>query len=248
MACLGSRKTCTDQGRLAPWVRPKSSRYAHPSARFTHIDYSRGPTQNPDVRRKAPMKRIELILYVFLLMTVSAYCDPAIINLHTDNPSSLIGTRSTSYQIFGFRLGITHEQAWDIINSNKLLRGEINAEMPSRIYVYNRNANGSKGDPVLYLIWEPKEIYLWRIVVYQGCQNVLSSNFRRLLTFEALDDNSEFKKQFIGYANRTKNALDIPSINLKDTNYIYDDTGIVIVHQQTSRGNAVVFEIVKPLP
>ena len=172
----------------------------------------------------------------------------AAIDLSNDNPNTLIGTKSNDYSIYGFRLGLTHDQVWQMLAKTHSLIGEKDRFNPSRIYVYSRNSDGSKGNALLYLIWEPGEREMSRITVFQDCHSSLSQSFRRLLTFEAVDNNSEFKRKFIGYANRSKITLDVRSIGLKHTTYFYDEIGLEVTHQHSSDGDQVVFAIVQPKP
>lgn len=137
------------------------------------------------------------------------------IDLSKDDPSTLIDTRSTDYRIQDFRLGLTHEEAWNILEKNSLFLDERDGANPSRIYVYSRNDDGSKGNAVLYLIWQPNEREMSKITVFQDFRSFLSQKFRRLLTLEAIDDESDFKRNFIGYANRSQITLDLPSTDRK---------------------------------
>ena len=195
------------------------------------------------------MKTIRTLLCLLFLVAVPVYAGQAdTIDLSKDNPNTLIHTRSTDYTIQGFQLGLTHGQAWKILENNNLLLGERDGANPSRIYVYSRAVDGSKGEAVLYLIWEPEEREMRRITVFQDCRGFLSESFRRLLTFEAVDGNSEFKRKFIGYPNRSKITLDIPSIDLKHTTYYYDEIGLEITHKHSSEGEEVVFAVVQPKP
>ena len=195
------------------------------------------------------MKWIETILCLLFLVAVPAYSGQDVaIDLGKDNPQTLIGTKSTDYRIYGFQLGLTPEQTWKILEKNNLLLGERDGANPSRIYVYSRNVDGSKGKAVLYLIWEPREREMSRITVFQDFRSSLSQSFRRLLTFEAVDASSDFKRSFIGYANRSKITLDVPSIDLKHTTYFYDEIGLEVTHKHSSDGEEVVFAIVQPRP
>lgn len=192
------------------------------------------------------MKRILVVFCLFCLLANSLCSEPiCVIDLNIDNPSTLIGTNSINYKICGFRLGLSHDQAWEIIKRNNLILGEIDEANPSRIYVYCPNLDGIKGDSVLYLIWEPNEIELSQIIVFHDYRNFLTQNFRRLLSFESLDDKSDFKKSFIGYANRTEVTLDLPSLDLKITSYVYDDIGLEVIHNHFADEEKVAFAIVK---
>lgn len=130
------------------------------------------------------MKIITTLLCLLFLVAGPAFAGQVDeIDLSKDNPSTLIHTRSTDYTIQGFQLGLTHDQAWEILENNSLFLGEIDAANPSRIYVYSRSDDGSKGKAVLYLIREPTERKMSRITVFQDCRSFLSQSFRRLLTF-----------------------------------------------------------------
>ncbi len=84
------------------------------------------------------------------------------------------------------------------------------------------------------------------ITVFQDCRSFLSQSFRRLLTFEAVDDSSEFKRKFIGYANNSKITLDVP--DRKHATYFYDEIGLEVTYKHSSYGDEVVFAIMQPKP
>lgn len=179
----------------------------------------------------------------------STICESAsAIELTQDNPRTLISTKSQDYTIQGLRLGITHSKAWKVLAKMSSPIGFQDPYNPSRIYVYDRKPDGRKGEALLYLIWEPGEETMNQITVFHGFRGSLSQNFRRLLTFEAVDDQSPFKKQFIGYANRSKTTLVVPEIGLKHVTYFYDDIGLEITHKHSSEGEEVIFAIVRSKP
>ncbi len=191
----------------------------------------------------------KIITYLLFVFVASAYCARAdALELTKDNPKTLVSTRSPDYTIHGLRLGITHSQAWEILGKTSSLMGFKDDRNPSRIYVYNRKSDGSKGEAALYLIWEPSEETMSRIAVFQGFRASLSPNVRRLLTFEAIDNQSPFKREFLGYPNRSKVTLDLPSIGSKDITYFYDEIGIAVTHEHSREGDKVMFVIVQPTP
>ena len=194
------------------------------------------------------MKQLIAITCLCFLSVVSSHSgqSASIIELTKDNPKTLISTKSKDYTIHGLRLGITHSQAWEILGKKSSLMGFKDNYNPSRIYVYSRRPDGSKGEGILYLIWEPDEKTMSQITVFQGFRDALSPNFRRLLTFEAVDNQSPFKREFIGYANRSNTTLDVPSIGLKHITYFYDEIGLEVTHKHSSDGDEVVFAIVQP--
>ncbi len=191
------------------------------------------------------MEWIKKVIYLFLIASASALSGQSVaIDLGKDDPNTIIGTKSVNWRILGFRLGLTHDKAWQLLAKATSLMGEKDVFNPSRIYVFSRKSDGSKGVGLLYLIWEPGERKMGAITVFQDCRNSLSSSFRRLLTFEAVDDNSEFKREFMGYANRSKVTLDVPSIGLKHVTYYYDEIGLAVTHKHSSSGDEVVFALV----
>lgn len=185
-----------------------------------------------------------LILAITLLLHSQVFA----FELTKDNPKSLIGTNSSKYTIAGIKLGITHDDAWKLLKENDSLVGIKDTRNSERIYVHSKNKDGTKGKAVLYLIWEPGMKKMSIITIFQDYKSHLSVNFRRLLTFEAVDKNSEFKKKFIGYANRSKITLDVPSIDAKHTTYFYDEIGLNVTHKHSSDGDSVVFALTKPQP
>lgn len=170
------------------------------------------------------------------------------LELTQDNPATIISAKSEDMSIYGLRLGMTHEQAWSLLRENNLLVGEIDDANPSRIHVYKRNNDGSIGDEVLYLIWNKNQENLNEIVIFQDSKANLTSNFQRLLTFEALDNSSKFKKQFIGYESRKETKLDIPLIKLKTIAYIYEKIGLTVIHYHSSDEEMVYFSIIESKP
>ncbi len=167
------------------------------------------------------------------------------IDVTLDNPSSLISTEPKSIVVKGIRLGMTRQEVAKVLSTSEELMGVEDENNLSRVYVYHRNSDGSRGDAVLYLIWEPAETKMNRITVFQAYRGSLSKTFKRLLSFEAVDDKSSFKRDFVGYANRQKVTLNIPEIGLKHVTYYYDDLGLEITHKHGSRGDEVIFAIVQ---
>lgn len=190
--------------------------------------------------------KAKIICLFFLTITLELSVQAITIELTKSNPKTLIGSKSSDYSISGIRLGITRDQAWKILEKNNSLVGIKDKNNLLRIYVYSRNPDGSKAKAVLYLIWEPDSPEMESITIFQDYRSNLSRVFRRLLTLEAINNNSEFKKNFIGAASKCKITLDIPSIKLKHTVYIYDKIGLKIIHKHSSNGNKIVFALFRP--
>lgn len=100
-------------------------------------------------------------------------------------------------------------------------------------------------DSVLYLIWKPGETGISEITVYKGFKDSLADNFRRLLTKEALDRNSQFMKSFAGLPDRFQVALEIKSNGFKITDYYYDAIGFKVSHLDAGDHEDVYFALIK---
>jgi hypothetical protein len=169
-----------------------------------------------------------------------------LIELTSDNPSTLRATNSRDYSILGLRLGMSRDTALKVLSRQPSFIGVQDAGNASRIYVYRKNPDGGRGQSILYLIWEPDERRLSRIVVYNSFAGRLTRNFRRLLTSEALDEKSPFIRAFIGSPDRSGVTLDIPSIDSKNTTYYYERIGLEVTLAHFGHEESVMFAIVEP--
>ncbi|ANO35577.1 hypothetical protein A6E01_20405 (plasmid) [Vibrio breoganii] len=188
-------------------------------------------------------RRIYLKALTLLAIAITFSGPTFALELTKDNPSTLTGTNSSDYTIAGLKLGMTHQQAWDTLDQNDSLVGIKDTANPSRIWVYTPDKDGNHGHSALYLVWEPGNANMKSITVFQDYRSHITPNLRRLLSFEAIDNNSAFKKDFIGYSNRSEVTLDIPSTDLKLKSYYYDDIGLEIIDKHSSEGDEVVFSI-----
>ena len=117
----------------------------------------------------------------------------------------------------------------------------------SNINVYAKDSDG-KGRHVLCLVWRPDEPQMSKISVFLDFRSHLSPTFQRLLSFEAIDNNSAFKKRFLGYANKSAISLDLPELGTKLQTYSYYAIGLEVIHKQFRDHEKVVFAIVRPQP
>lgn len=173
----------------------------------------------------------------------SANTSPGVgkIELTTDNPSTLIDTNSKDYTIGGLRLGMSHDQAWRVLEASTIFIGERDWGNSERIYVYALNSKGTKGDNIMYLIWNVGEVDLKRIVFFPECRKLLSASFSRLLTLEAIDPTSAFRKEFIGYEDWVMQER--VAISDSQVKYVYDDIGLAIMDQTLLEGREIKFSI-----
>ena len=180
------------------------------------------------------------ILSILLIILLPSNLCYAVTELTKDNPETLIGKHSENFSIFGVKLGMSHKEAKLALQKDNRLIAEVDSADPSRLYVYNK-----KGESLLYLIWEPNIETLSKITLFIDSRIYLKDNFKRLMSFESLDENSIFIKKFIGYPNKIFKSLDVPSIQLLHINYLYEDIGIVIIHKKSKDGEKVIFKLVK---
>ncbi|OWK35618.1 S1C family serine protease [Fimbriiglobus ruber] len=162
-----------------------------------------------------------------------------------DNPSTLISATSADFKVSGIKLGLSHDEVWEILRNSNSMVGVKDTSNPSRIYVRRRLPNDEMGQTILYLIWQPGEHSLSKITIFQEFKSALSVNIKRLLTFEAVDDSAPFRRAFIGYPDRSKTTLSVPEIDLKHVTYFYDEIGMEITHKHSSNGDQIAFAIVR---
>jgi hypothetical protein len=169
-----------------------------------------------------------------------------VIELTQDNPTTLIHTKSKDYSINGLRLGMTQSDALKLLDMSGSMLGPKYVQNPSRIDVYHRRLDGSKGQAVLYLNWESDKKLMNRITVLEAFSDSLAPKWRRLLTLDSVNDQSPFKKEFIGAASRTKPIIDLPDLGIKHQTYFYDEIGLEVTQKRSPRGDEVIFSIVPP--
>lgn len=165
------------------------------------------------------------------------------IELTKANPASLLGLVAEDFTVIGFRLGMTHEEAWQLIRTSPDLTGKVDEHNPSRIYV---SATGVQDESsgLLLLLWEPNEAYMRSITVSSNAKQHLAPNFQGLLSMDAVGMmTSERMREFVGVPNRSRISLEIPQIDLKHIAYHYDKIGLEIVHQKHLDTEEVVFSL-----
>ena len=170
------------------------------------------------------------------------------IEMTVDNPRTLIGTTSKALSVCGLSLGLSHREAWRIIDDSADLTGIKDRYNPSRIYVYHKRLTGGQREAIFYLVWQPGETAMSQLTVFRGCRELLAPNFKRLMTFEAIDNHSSFKHEFIGYPSGSKSSPNFPELTLKLTSYCYENIGLEIIHSRDSQGEDVRFALVPPRP
>jgi azurin len=156
---------------------------------------------------------------------------------------ALAGIKSAAISIYGFHLGMTRPEAESLLEKSSILIPVPDGANPNRIYVYDRRPDGSKGKCVLYFIWNAGSSTMDGITVFPDFRPHLKTDLKRLLSFEAVDDRSDFMKYMFGYPNRSKVTLDVSSIGIKHTTYYYDTLGISVTLRHSNDGDDVVLTL-----
>lgn len=170
---------------------------------------------------------------LLMLVVVIAICNCArseIIEFTKDNPETLIGTNSDNYTVFGLRRGMTHEQAWQIINASDKLRGEKDRFAPERIYVYS--TVGGQSQKILYLVWEPGEAQMADLRITRHCETLLMPNFKKLLSDEAAKKRSKFRAAFLGSNSRDTVDQKLKRQGITKEVFAHEDVGVHIIRSK----------------
>lgn len=166
----------------------------------------------------------------------------------TGEIKTLLNTQSERLSIMGLNLSMTLRQAQAFLNNSDSLIGERDSYNPGRIYVYEKTTGGGKGKALLYLIWDGRAT-MKQLTVFEDFKSHLNDNFKKLLTMEALDKNSEFTKNFIGTPDRSAVTLDVQSIRYKHITYFYDKIGLEVTRKiENGKDVGVVFALVPSKP
>jgi hypothetical protein len=161
---------------------------------------------------------------------------------------TLINTQSERLSIMGLNLSMTVEKAQAFLNNSDRLIGERDDYNLGRIYVYEKTTGGGKGKALLYLIWDGRAT-MKQLTVFEDFKSYLNNDFKKLLTMEALDQNSQFTKNFIGKPDRSAVTLDIQSTGYKHITYYFDKIGLELTRKiDNGKDVGVVFALVPSKP
>ena len=189
---------------------------------------------------------VAAIIITLLALVASGCGQNGDVDLTTASASEFAKAKSTNMTIEGFRLGMSRQEAEQNLAKSPSIIGEQDEHNPTRLYVFGKNPNGSKGDSLLYLIWEPGQERLSTITVFGDYRARLSADLRPLLTFEVLSDSSEVRKKLLGYPTRTQDEEVAASIAFRHTHYFYEDKGVQVTRTHSSDGDEVVFALIPP--
>lgn len=199
--------------------------------------------------KRTIMKKI-LILSLTIILTSTLYSqdNSSVIEITATDITLYPKLKSDNISVFGIQIGMTQMEVNKILSENSQLYYYVdNGHSTSdyRIYVYDRNKDKEKRNCVLYLIWTNNSNELSKITFFEDFATYLIGSTSKLLTFEGFDFQSKFSQDYLGYPNKTKITLDIPSIGLKHTTFYYYSKGIEITFRESSDGKTATFAFIK---
>jgi hypothetical protein len=115
------------------------------------------------------------------------------IELTKDNPESLIGAMSDSFTIYGVKLGMSQEEAWQVLQTRDGLIAEQDPQNPF-IKVFKKGPGGARSSDVLFTLnWEagPQSVV---ITLTDHCAEVLSHKGGQASLLSKTPDPFEFSK------------------------------------------------------
>lgn len=117
------------------------------------------------------------------------------IELTKDNPESLIGAMSDSFTIYGVKLGMSQEEAWQVLQTRDGLIAEQDPQNPF-IKVFKKGPGGARSSDVLFTLnWEagPQSVV---ITLTDHCAEVLSHKGGQASLLSKTPDPFEFSFEF----------------------------------------------------
>jgi hypothetical protein len=184
----------------------------------------------------------------FALQEATAHIEPPTVvspELTETDITTVKDFRAVHAQILGVSLGMTMQQAVQILSAHKGLLIERDENNPTRLYVYDRAPDGTKaGDSILYYIWEPSDPRLLEITVFQGFAKYLHGHTKDLLTLAALDSASPISRSFLGEPSHSRVTFNMPEIKSRDTTYSWNAKGIDVIDRRLGDDRSVVFALV----
>lgn len=196
------------------------------------------------------MKKLATLIGVALLLCVSTNAQSNLKRreITKDEIKTLRTIKSEQLSIMGLNLLMTMKSANALLRRSARLIGERDDYNPGRIYVYERTRSGGKGKALLYLIWDRGRT-MRQITVFEDFQAYLNADFKKLFTPEALDENSQFTKDFIGTPDRSAVTLDIQTTQYRHITYYFDKIGLELTRKiDKGREVGMVFALVRSKP
>lgn len=193
-----------------------------------------------------------IILFILISFAgIAAFSQSASTHVEiTENDITLTPLLSMDkVSIFGIHLGMTVEEVMDTWAGNDNLyyyEDKNHGTKDYRIYVYDTDGFGEKKDCILYLIWTDNRSALNRVTVFNDFESYLQGKTKKLLSTEAVDNNSEFFRTYLGAPESSAVTLDLPSIGYRHTTFYYPQKCLQVTLKEDGDKKSVVFALYIP--
>ncbi|MEX0966422.1 MAG: hypothetical protein WD077_04235 [Bacteroidia bacterium] len=182
-----------------------------------------------------------LIFALMLASPVFAQSPNEKIEIMKTDITSVQNFNAEMVTVYGVSLGMLQHEALEILRKNDNLFVKIDNYNEYRVYVYDKNEEGERNEPILYYIWEKGATGLKMITFFTPSVEYLVGNTKDLLSLQTLDSNSGICKEFLGKCNYQKVTLDIPSIEMKHTAFYFVERGLKVTKRTDEGTSDVVF-------
>lgn len=193
-----------------------------------------------------------IILFILISLTgITAFCQGSTSYAEITKTDITLTTGFTmdKVSIFGIHLGMTAEEVintWAGNNNLYYYEEKTHGTKDYRIYVYDTDETGKKKNCILYLIWTENRSALNKETVFNDFESYLKGDTKKLLSTEAVDNNSDFYKKHLGAPDSSAVTLDLPSIGYKHTTFYYPHKFLQVTLKQDGDKASVVFAIYVP--
>lgn len=135
--------------------------------------------------------------------------------------------KKDNISLYGIHLGTSLNDCKMIVSElegKNLIQDRFNN---TRFYLVENNSK----TVLAYFIWNDRNAGLSEIVVYQTFAKYMVGESRKLFSEEFIHSPTAITKNFLGLKKSEIEILNIPSVQLKHTLYLYDGTDLQIMKQ-----------------
>ncbi len=166
------------------------------------------------------------------------------IELTNDNLDTLVGVTADRLTIYEVRLGMTQEEALQVLQTHDSLIAEKDSQN-AFVQVFSKGPTGVKTQDVLFtLSWESGP-QLSLINLPDTCAERLTPNFKRLFKEADAERPSAFVKEFLGTPSSRKLDTKYQKSGITLLIWSYDAIGLTVQRAQSRRGNRVTLKLTK---
>jgi hypothetical protein len=147
-------------------------------------------------------------------------------------------------KVFGIHLGITIEDARKTLAENDCYDLFLKQDKFSnnRFYLYQNLSGDSISNLIGYCKWESDDGGLKEITLFEGAAQCLHPANNCLFHSNPNDSFSSINRNFLGRPAYQRTELDIPSIGLKTTRFVYPQRSMMI--EEKLNGGKLTYGIV----